>query len=130
MIETDCTIYAWDWASKRIQETRLEYIIGKVMDLYNEYAFHNVLNLSPTNVVKTDSIDYKCTICLEPMKTNAGQLNCKHIFHLVCLVSLIKHNDDTCPLCRESFHSVTKVVVLTPEDIIKEVLDNTINQIC
>lgn len=39
-----------------------------------------------------------CSICLDELKNNKVVLNCKHSFHLECLLKLEKRN---CPLCRE-----------------------------
>ena len=46
-----------------------------------------------------------CVICLENInKDNLIKLNCKHMFHKDCILTLIKKRNRKCPLCR---HRIT-----------------------
>lgn len=41
----------------------------------------------------------ECAICLQPVQTAACTLVCGHVFHSVCMLNAVLH-DDRCPICR------------------------------
>ena len=55
-------------------------------------------------VVKKCDSDYdKCSICLNPLKTNIEKLRCRHSFHIDCIRTWkFSHNENNnkCPICR------------------------------
>lgn len=45
--------------------------------------------------------DEECSICYEIIENkNKCITDCKHVFHLKCILLLIKNNELKCPLCR------------------------------
>lgn len=49
---------------------------------------------------KKNTVDDDCVICAEKLD-NGRILECKHVFHYICLSKLIEKGHKTCPICRK-----------------------------
>ena len=61
------------------------------------------------------------------MDKHIGKLQCDHIFHMHCLVSLVRSHNLNCPLCRVPISHIIRLK--TPENIIKDVVNHLISTI-
>jgi hypothetical protein len=57
-----------------------------------------------------------CSICIDKLKTNVIETDCKHIFHKTCLESWIKEGSNTCPFCRAVVIDVEPKIVYVITD--------------
>ena len=48
-----------------------------------------------------------CSICFEALETSSRvELQCKHVFHIICLDQWIDSEKNSCPLCRKEIYDV------------------------
>jgi len=77
-------------------------VMMKVAYDYGFYASscYRMCVVVPTLVVDEEEIsdDIECAICLENEPSH--RLRCGHLFHKTCVVRLVSHGHDSCPLCR------------------------------
>ena len=63
--------------------------------------------------VFTSNEPSSCTICLEDFEEGetVNETNCKHMFHLQCIDTLLNNKIKNCPVCRANLYKKYDVIV-------------------
>ena len=73
-----------------------------------KFVMSNARAYDSTKDSKTD----ECVICFENFSDSDNkqicELNCKHIFHVDCMIQWTKQKKDDCPMCRQKIESEQK----------------------
>jgi len=89
---------------QHINQVKFNKLNEKEYELENKIKQYNNLIKE-----KQDENNGKCMICLDDNKNNITTLICKHKFHFNCLVNLIFHSKNECPLCRSEITDLPEI---------------------
>ena len=118
---------SWEWVPTQVYKYHIDEIIEKSVEMYNYRAINKTLGIFTMDEELNDVPEDKCAICLDFLDDHLGKIQCEHMFHIHCLVSLVQHNNLICPLCREPITYIKRLK--TPKNIIKDVVNRLISTI-
>lgn len=85
-----------------VRNFKFLFVWIKEFEKFRVFHKYRLLIVSKFPLKEYDTDKEECPICLNYLR-KARELPCKHKFHLICLLQLIKNGDKKCPVCRRAF---------------------------